>query len=271
MAHKNQNRSVMWVSGSMCDDEGFNLREQTRILVGHGEHGHYVVITGRGNELDTPMMAGCRVSGPAAVTSSGHTLERAESERAAWPAGAVSCLLIAVPPVPHPWPGHPAPGQAAITMCAKPSSSLPGTRGSVALRSPHSEDVKQWALLVMYQPSRLIAIRISLLDVADCYNFPCVSNIQPGTWTELIFPDITQNLLLLAVRHKTWTCLEWEIHLSILMMYENFTHIVTHTNIVWLRVGPTLHHGVSCYFSSWSKQDPQHQPVLGSGAWLGNV
>lgn len=59
-----------------------------------------IMLSGLGNEPDTPMMAGCRVSGPAAVTSSGHTLERAE--RAAWPAVAVSSLLIAVPPVPHP-------------------------------------------------------------------------------------------------------------------------------------------------------------------------
>lgn len=153
-------------------------------------------------------------------------------------------------------------------MCAKPSSSLPGTRGSVALRSSHSEHVQQWAL-AMSQPSWLIAIRISLLDVADCYNFPCVSNIQPGTWMELIFPDITQNLLLPAVRHKTWTCLEWEIHYQSWWCTLKTLHLVTHTNIVWLRVGPTLHHGVSCYSSLWSKQDPQHHSEPRSGAWLG--
>ena len=167
------------------------------------------------------------------------------------------CLLIAVPPVPHPCPGsHHNVCQAQLIFTRHPGLS-------VALRSSHSEDVQQWAL-AMSQPSWLIAIRISLLDAADCYNFPCVSNIQSGTWMKPIFPDITQNLLLQAVRHKTWTCLEWEIYYPSWGCTLKTLHLVTHTNIEWLRVGPTLHHWVSSFSSSWSKQEPQHHSGLGS-------
>ena len=116
MAHKNHHQPPTCESRDKIVGAIIITSKQTRMHVRHCQPRHYVVTTGRSNEPDTPMMAGCRVSRPAAVTSSGETLP------------GPGCLLIAVPPVPHPWPG-----QAAITMCAKPSSSLPGTRGSQLL------------------------------------------------------------------------------------------------------------------------------------------
>ena len=117
MAHKNYHQPPSCESRDKSVRAIIITSKQTRMHVRHCQPRHYVVTTGRSNETDTPMMAGCRVSRPAAVTR----LERACS-------AGPGCLLIAVPPVPHPWPG-----QAAITMCAKPSSSLPGTRGSQLL------------------------------------------------------------------------------------------------------------------------------------------